>query len=97
MLIDSKIRIVLMNDLYQLDLLPELDPYAFYFVEGATTTVRQQNVKDNVIEISTPLKDMYEFLINDELVEAEVSELILSLIHICKRRHGRTQERKWKK
>lgn len=75
-LIDSKIRIVLMNDLYQLDLLPELDPYAFYFVEGATTTVRQQNVKDNVIEISTPLKDMYEFLINDELIEAEVSELI---------------------
>lgn len=75
-LIDSEIRIALMNDLYMLDLLPDPDKYAFYFVEGATSTDRQQNSKDKVIEISTPQKNMYEFLINDELVETEASVLI---------------------
>lgn len=75
-LTNSKIRIALMNDLYKLDLLPELDKYAFYFAEGATTTDRQQNSKDKVIEISTPLKNMYEFLINYELVEEEVMMLL---------------------
>lgn len=75
-LTDSKIRIALMNDLYKLDLFPEPDKYAFYFVEGATTTDRQQNSKDKVIEISTPLKNMYEFLINSELVEAEAQMLL---------------------
>lgn len=75
-LIDSKIRIALMNDLYKLDLLPDPDRYAFYFVEGATTTDRQQNLKDKIIEISTPLKNMYEFLINAELVEEETLTLL---------------------
>ena len=75
-LIDSKIRIALMNDLYKLDLLPEPDKYAFYFVEGAMTTERQQNSKDKVIEISTPLKNMYEFLINSDVVEAEALILL---------------------
>lgn len=75
-LTDSKIRIALMNDLYMLDFLPDPDKYAFYFVEGATSTDRQQNSKDKVIEISTPLKNMYEFLINDELVETEASVLV---------------------
>ena len=75
-LIDSKIRIALMNDLYKLDLLPEPDKYAFYFVEGAMTTERQQNSKDKVIEISTPLKNMYEFLINSDVVETEALILL---------------------
>lgn len=75
-LIDSEIRTALMNDLYTLDLLPETDKYTFYFVEGAMVTDRQQNSKDNVIEISTPLKNMYEFLINSELVKTEVSMLL---------------------
>lgn len=75
-LVDSKIRIALMNDLYKLDLQPEMDKYAFYFVEGVTTTDRQQNSKDKVIEISTPLKNMYEFLINSELVASESALLV---------------------
>lgn len=75
-LIDSKVRIALMNDVYKLDLQDETDKYVFYFVEGATATDRQQNSKDNVIEISTPLKNMYEFLINRELIDAEVTLLL---------------------
>ncbi len=75
-LVASKTRIALMSDLYTLDLLPETDKYAFYFVEGATSTTRQQNLKDNVIEISTPLKNMYEFLINNDLVDGEIATLL---------------------
>lgn len=75
-LVASKTRIALMSDMYTLDLLPETDKYAFYFVEGATSTIRQQNSKDNVIEISTPLKNMYEFLINSDLVDGEVATLL---------------------
>lgn len=75
-LIASKIRILLLNDLYLLDLDENLDKYVFYFVEGINTTDRQQNVKDEVIELSTPLKNMYEFLINQSLVNNEVDALI---------------------
>lgn len=75
-LVDSKIRVALMNDLYKLDLMPELDKYVFYFVEGDTTTDRKQNSKDKVIEISTPLKNMYEFLINSNLVVSECESLM---------------------
>lgn len=75
-LVASKTRIALMSDMYTLDLIPETDKYAFYFVEGATSTIRQQNSKDNVIEISTPLKNMYEFLINSDLVDGEVATLL---------------------
>ncbi|MBD5540058.1 MAG: DUF87 domain-containing protein [Lachnospiraceae bacterium] len=75
-LIASKTRICLINDLYILDFSPHLDKYVFYFIEGTTITDRQQNDKDKVIEIFTPLKNMYEFLINQELVESEV-ELLL--------------------
>ena len=75
-LVDSEVRIALMNDSYKLDLQEETDKYAFYFVEGANATDRQQNSKDNVIEISTPLKNMYEFLINKEFVDAEVTLLL---------------------
>lgn len=72
----SEVRIALMNDVYHLDIHDETDKYAFYFVEGDTTTDRQQNSKDNVIEISTPLKNMYEFLINEGLVDSEVTLLL---------------------
>lgn len=75
-LTDSKVRIMLMNDLYMLELLPETDKYAFYFVEGATSTGRQQNSKDKVIEIATPLKNMYEFLISNDLIDKEVATLL---------------------
>lgn len=75
-LIASQIRIQLLNDLYQLDLDENTDKYAFYFVEGATATLKQQNEKDKVIEISTPLKNMYEFLVNDELLDTEVKVLV---------------------
>lgn len=75
-LIDSKTRIALMNDLYELDIDSDTDKYAFYFVEGVTTSDRQQNSKDKVIEISTPQKNMYEFMINMDLVASEVSSLI---------------------
>lgn len=75
-LVDSEVRIALMNDVYKLDLQEESDKYAFYFVEGATATDRQRNSKDNVIEISTPLKNMYEFLINKDLVDTEVTLLL---------------------
>jgi len=74
-LIASKIRIKLLNDLYKLDLDESTDKYAFFFVEGATATLKQQNDKDKVIEISTPLKNMYEFLVNEELLGSEVKAL----------------------
>lgn len=74
-LIASKIRIKLLNDLYMLDLDEDTDKYTFFFVEGATATVKQKNDKDKVIEIATPLKNMYEFLVNEELLEAEVKSL----------------------
>lgn len=74
-LIASKIRICMMNDLYKLDL-TDADKYAFYFVEGISATDRQKNDKDKVIEISTPLKNMYEFLINKNLVNSEVNALL---------------------
>lgn len=72
-IINSETRIKLMNDLYSLDICSDTDRYAFYFVEGATTTSKQQNDKDKVIEISTPVKNMYEFLINEDLVKSEVN------------------------
>lgn len=75
-LIDSQTRISLMNDIYKLDLLPSTDKYAFYFIEGITATDRQRNAKDCVIEIATPVKNMYEFLVNSNLLENEVSSLI---------------------
>lgn len=75
-LIDSKTRIQLLNDMYQLDLGIESDKYVFYFMEGTNTTDRQRNNNDGVIEIVTPLKNMYEFLINQSLVNSEVDTLI---------------------
>lgn len=74
-LVASDVRIRLMNDLYTLCLSPDTEKYAFYFVEGITATDKKQNEKDKVIEISTPLKNMYEFLINHELVNTEVETL----------------------
>ncbi len=75
-IIDSKIRICLMNDMYTIDTALMDDKYAFYFVEGLITTDRKQNNNDKVIEISTPLKNMYEFLINPDLVSDEVDSLV---------------------
>lgn len=75
-IIDSKTRICLMNDLYEIDLPSEDDKYAFYFVEGQIAIDRQRNSKDKVIEISSPLKNMYEYLINDELVKKDVTSLL---------------------
>lgn len=75
-LVDSKTRIQLLNDLYQLDLGIDLDKYAFYFMDGINATDRQRNNNDGVIEIVTPLKNMYEFLINQSLVNSEVDTLI---------------------
>lgn len=75
-LIDSKTRIQLLNDLYQLDLGIESDKYVVYFMEGTNATGRQRNNNDGVIEVVTPLKNMYEFLINQSLVNSEVDTLI---------------------
>lgn len=75
-LIDSKTRIQLLNDLYQLDLGIDLDKYVFYFMEGIDATDRHRNNNDGVIEIVTPLKNMYEFLINQSLVNSEADTLI---------------------
>ena len=67
-IIASKIRVCLMNDMYTLDLSKNTDKYAFYFVEGATSTERQRNTHDDVIEISTSLNHMYEYLVDQNLV-----------------------------
>lgn len=74
-IIDSKNRIVLMNDLYELDLSKNTDKYAFYFVEGATGSDKQRNSNDGVIEISLPMQNMYEFLVNESLVKSEAEFL----------------------
>lgn len=74
-IIASKIRVCLMNDLYTLELDKDTDKYAFYFVEGASSTERQRNNHDDVIEISTSLNHMYEFLVDNALVQSEATAL----------------------
>ena len=75
-IVDSSIRISLMNDLYELDITSDTDKYVFYFVEGETVTDRKMNSVDGVIEISTPIKNMYEYLINQDRIHEEVDYLI---------------------
>ncbi len=81
-LIASNIRIKLLNDLYTLDLEKNTDKYVFFFMEGAISTLKKKNEKDNVIEISTPLKNMYEFLVNMESREAEAKALASNTMQI---------------
>ncbi len=81
-LINSRVKVALLNDNYILDICSETDKYAFYFVEGDTVSNRQVNNKDKVIDISTPQKNMYEFLINTLLLDSEVSSMIGSAITV---------------
>ena len=74
--VESSMRISLMNDLYELDINSDTDKYAFYFVEGETVTDRKRNSIDKVIEISTPIKSMYEYLIDQDRIREDVEDLI---------------------
>ena len=75
-IVDTSMRISLMNDIYVLDITPDTDKYVFYFVEGETITDRKINSVDKVIEISTPIKNMYEYLINQDRIKEEVDYLV---------------------
>lgn len=79
-IVESGVRVSLMNDLYELDINFDTDKYAFYFVEGETVADRKRNSVDNVIEISTPIKNMYEYLINQERIREDVEDLIQNAI-----------------
>lgn len=74
-IIDSEIRIRLLNDQYTLELSFDTDAYAFYFAEGQNTVARSRNAVDKVIEISAPLTMMYEFLADTDRVDKEVKAL----------------------
>lgn len=74
-IIDSDVRIKLLNDLYTLELGTATDAYTFYFVEGQRAVLKSQNSQDQVIEISVPIAMMYEFLIDGEKVDQEIEAL----------------------
>lgn len=77
-LIDSEIRVSLLNDLYDLEISDTTDAYAFYFVEGQEVVKRTQNSQDKVIELSLPISKMYEFLVD----EKQIIEAVLSISDI---------------
>lgn len=69
---DSELRVRLLNDLYTLEIGTDTDAYAFYFVESQDVVSKSQNNQDGVIEISAPIRMMYDFLIDSDKVEQEV-------------------------
>lgn len=75
-IVDSKVRIDLFNDDYQLDISKQTDLYAFYFVEGQSSVSKVQNSVDGVVEIAVPISDMYSYLIDEVAVTNDA--LVLS-------------------
>lgn len=75
-LIDSEIRIDLLNDLYNLEICDTTDAYAFYFLEGQADVKISQNNIDKVIELSLPIASMYEYLIDEKKINEEVLSVI---------------------
>lgn len=74
-IIHSDIRVKLMNDRYELLLEDQDDVYAFYFMEGKDVIEHRKNTNDGVIEITAPLKYMYEYLINDQTIKDSINVL----------------------
>ena len=67
-IVDSKIRVDLLNDNYTLEINNYTDAYTFYFVEGQIGIVKSKNSKDGVIELSVPLNAMYLYLVDKKQV-----------------------------
>ncbi len=74
-LIDSPVRVMLLNDKYNLEMNLDGEKYAFYFMEGRNNLSHQKCVSDNVVEIMAPLKGMFEYLIDDEILLNAVKSL----------------------
>jgi len=74
-IVDSKVRIDLFNDDYQLEIGKQTDLYAFYFVEGQAAVSKVQNSVDGVVEIAVPITDMYRYLIDDAVVATDAHAL----------------------
>lgn len=75
-LIASTVRSALLNDEYVLDIDKATDSYAFYFVEGQSSVTRQKNSNDGVIEIAVPISDMYQYLVDGNLIDIDVKTLV---------------------
>lgn len=74
-IVDSRVRVDLLNDNYILEIGKNTDRYAFYFVEGQNAVSRAQNSVDGVIEIAVPITDMYQYLIDEDAVENDATLL----------------------
>ena len=74
-LINSPVRVMLLNDKYNLEMELDGEKYAFYFMEGRDNVSHQKCVSDNVTEIMVPLKGMFEYLIDDEILTEAVQFL----------------------
>ena len=79
-LADSKIRVDLLNDNYNIEIDKKTDSYAFYFVEGQTAVSKSQNSLDGVIEIAVPIADMYSYLIDSNLLVNDAKTLSESVM-----------------
>lgn len=75
-LINSPVRVMLLNDKYDLEMELNDEKFAFYFMEGRNNVSHQRCVSDNVTEIMTPLKGMFEYLIDDEILSEAVQSLV---------------------
>lgn len=75
-LINSPVRVMLLNDKYDLEMELNDEKFAFYFMEGRNNVSHQKCVSDNVTEIMTPLKGMFEYLIDDEILSEAVQSLV---------------------
>lgn len=75
-LINSSVRVMLLNDKYNLEMESNDEKYTFYFMEGRNNVNHQKCVSDNVTEIMTPLKGMFEYLIDDEILSEAVQSLV---------------------
>ena len=74
-IINSQVRVDLLNDDYNLEISKSTDLYAFYFSEGQTSVSKSINSVDGVIEINVPISDMYSYLIDETLLSSDVNQL----------------------
>lgn len=74
-IVDSDIRVKLLNDVYTLDIDNDTDAYVLYFAEGQSLVTKSQNNQDKVIEISMPLFAMYEFLSDETRADINAETL----------------------
>lgn len=75
-LINSPVRVMLLNDKYDLEMETDGEKYAFYFMEGRNNVSHQMCVSDNVTEIMIPLKGMFEYLIDEKILLEAVQALV---------------------